>query len=191
MVFNNRGETRTVCGPREETGEGWYHAPSQEPRRLGGLRTGLGEWPARGSPAGLGRSRQGDKTGEGRDRLAGAQAEELMETAHTQASSEEKKITSEEPRGLISITGPEPREAFRSSSGISIISQPRVHRAGLRACVSSEQRDRQRGQWEEAVIASLGANTMGNSEVGSDLKRDEHLHFVLAHLGDAKEWLMA
>lgn len=41
------------------------------------------------------------------------------------------------------------------------------------------------------VIASLGANTMGNSEVGSDLKKEEHLYFILGHLGDAKERLMA
>lgn len=41
------------------------------------------------------------------------------------------------------------------------------------------------------VIASLGANTMGNSEVGSDLKREDHLYFILGHSGDAKEWLMA
>lgn len=157
----------------------------------GRLRKGLGGLPTRDSPEGLGRSRLGDKMAEGRNRLARAQAEELMETTHTQASSEEKKITLEEPCGLISITGPEPPEAFRSTSLISIISQPRVHPAGLRACVSSEQRDRQRGQWEETVIASLGANTMGNSEAGSDLKRDEHLYFTLGHLGDAKERLMA
>lgn len=55
------------------------------------------------------------------------------------------------------------------------------------ACVSREQRDKQTGQWEEMVIASLGANTMGNLEVCLDLKRDEQLYFTLGHLGDAKE----
>lgn len=41
------------------------------------------------------------------------------------------------------------------------------------------------------VIASLGANMMGNSEVDSDIKREEHLYFISGHLGDAKEQLMA
>lgn len=59
------------------------------------------------------------------------------------------------------------------------------------ASVEREQGDRQKGQWEEMVIASLGANTMGNLEVGSDLKREEHLYFILGHSGDAKERLMA
>lgn len=41
------------------------------------------------------------------------------------------------------------------------------------------------------VIASLGANTMGNSAVGSDLKREGQLYFTLGYSGDAKERLMA
>lgn len=32
---------------------------------------------------------------------------------------------------------------------------------------------------------------MGNSEVGSDLKREEHLYFTLGHSEDAREQLMA
>jgi hypothetical protein len=41
------------------------------------------------------------------------------------------------------------------------------------------------------VIASLGANTMGNLTVCLDLKKEEHLYFTLGHSGDAKEQLMA
>lgn len=41
------------------------------------------------------------------------------------------------------------------------------------------------------VIASLGANTMGSSAVGSDLEREGQLYFTLGHSGDAKEQLTA
>lgn len=173
MVFNNRGGTRNGLWSTRRDGRG--PVPRTQPRTVKAWGRGGGpqEGPRRGArqrqPGGPGKKPTGGQNGRGPQfvRPAGARAEEeLMETVHTQASSEGKKITSEGPRGLISIAGPEPPGALRSSGGITIISQPRVRPAGPSACVSSQRRDRQRAQWEETVIASLGANTMGNSEAG-------------------------
>lgn len=59
MVFNNFGRTGPVCGPQGKTGWGWGHESRLRTTEAGGLRKGLGGWPARASPDSLGRSRLG------------------------------------------------------------------------------------------------------------------------------------